>query len=136
MVFFRRSDVLAAGDIFSPSRYPTFDPARGGSIAGVIEGLNRIIDIAIPGENQQGGTIVVPGHGRISDETEVSNYRDMVTIVRDRVAALIEAGMSLEQVLAAAPSSDYDGVYTDEAAGITGTTFVTAVYRDLKGEAQ
>jgi glyoxylase-like metal-dependent hydrolase (beta-lactamase superfamily II) len=136
MVFFRRSDVLAAGDIFSPSRYPSFDPARGGSIAGVIEGLNRIIDIAIPGENQQGGTVVVPGHGRISDETEVSNYRDMVTIVRDRVAALIAAGMSLEQVLAAAPSSDYDGIYTDESAGITGTAFVTAVYRDLEGEGQ
>jgi glyoxylase-like metal-dependent hydrolase (beta-lactamase superfamily II) len=136
MVFFRRSDVLAAGDIFSPSRYPTFDAARGGSITGVIEGLNRIIDIAIPGEDQEGGTVVVPGHGRISDETEVSNYRDMVTIVRDRVAALIEAGMSLEQVLAAAPSSDYDGIYTDESAGITGTTFVTAVYRDLEGEGQ
>jgi cyclase len=136
MVFFRRSDVLSTGDIYSPSRYPTFDSARGGSVRGVIEGLNRILDIAIPGENQQGGTVVVPGHGRLSDETDVANYRDMVTIVRDRVAALIAAGTQLEEVLAAAPSSDYDGIYTDEAAHVTGAAFVEAVYRDLKGEAE
>jgi glyoxylase-like metal-dependent hydrolase (beta-lactamase superfamily II) len=136
MVFFRRSDVVSTGNIYSPSRYPTFDPTRGGSIAGVIEGLNRILDIAIPGENQQGGTVVVPGHGRLSDETDVANYRDMVTIVRDRVAALIAAGMSLEEVLVAAPSSDYDGIYTDDASEVTGAAFVEAVYRDLQGEAQ
>ena len=104
MVFFRRSDVLATGDIYATIRYPTFDAKRGGSIAGVIEGLNRILDIAIAGENQEGGTVVIPGHGRLSDETEVANYRDMVTIIRDRVAALIDAGMTLEQVLAAKPT--------------------------------
>ena len=133
MVFFRRSDVLSVGDLFSPSRYPTFDAARGGSVAGVIDGLNRIIDIAIPGENQQGGTVVVPGHGRLSDETDVANYRDMVTIVRDRIAALIEGGAGLDQVLAAAPTSDYDGIYAD---GISGAKFAEAVYRDLQGGAQ
>jgi glyoxylase-like metal-dependent hydrolase (beta-lactamase superfamily II) len=136
MVFFRRSDVVSTGNIYSPSRYPTFDPTRGGSMGGVIEGLKRILDIAIPGVNQHGGTVVVPGHGRLSDETDVANYRDMVTIVRDRVAALIAAGMSLEEVLAAAPSSDYDGIYTDDASEVTGAAFVEAVYRDLQGEAQ
>ena len=136
MVFFRRSDVLSVGDLFSPSRYPTFDSARGGSIDGVIEGLNRIIDIAIPGENQQGGTVVVPGHGRLSDETDVANYRDMVTIVRARIAALIASGAALEQVLAAAPTSDYDGIYAAAGAGVTGAAFVEAVYRDLRGDAQ
>ncbi|HEY3517134.1 MAG TPA: hypothetical protein VGL98_08805, partial [Gammaproteobacteria bacterium] len=87
-------------------------------------------DIAIPGENQEGGTVVIPGHGRLSDETEVANYRDMVTIVRDRVAAMVAAGMTLEQVQAARPTSDYDGLY-DEPDGWPAAMFVAAVYRDL-----
>jgi cyclase len=136
MVFFRRSDVIVTGDIFHPSAYPDIDSARGGSIAGLIEGLNTIIDIAIPGENQEGGTVVIPGHGRLSDETEVANYRDMVTIVRDRVAAMIAADMTIDQVLAEKPTLDYDGVYTDPAAGRTGEAFVAAIYRDLSGANQ
>ena len=135
IVFFRRSDVISTGDIYSTSRYPRFDADKGGSVAGVIEGLNRILDIAIAGENQEGGTVVIPGHGRLSDETEVANYRDMVTIVRDRIAAMIAAGMTLEQVQAAKPSSDYDGIY-DEPNGWTGAMFVAAVYRDLAGAAR
>jgi cyclase len=132
MVFFRRSDVISTGDIFTPTGYPRFDPAQGGSVAGILDGLNRVIELAIAGENQTGGTAIIPGHGRISDETEVANYRDMITIVRDRVAALISVGMTVEQVLAARPSSDYDGIY----AGLGGPTpeqFVAALYRDLKG---
>jgi glyoxylase-like metal-dependent hydrolase (beta-lactamase superfamily II) len=135
IVFFRRSDVIATGDIYSTSRYPRFDAEQGGSIAGIIEGLNRILDIAIPGENQEGGTVVIPGHGRLSDETEVANYRDMVTIVRDRVAAMLAAGMTLEQVQAAKPTRDYDGIY-DEPNGWTAAMFVAAVYRDLAGAAR
>jgi cyclase len=132
IVFFRRSDVIAAGDIYNTSRYPRFDADKGGSVAGVLEGLNRILDIAIPGENQEGGTVVIPGHGRLSDETEVANYRDMLTIVRDRIAAMIEAGMTLEQVQRAKPTSDYDGIY-DEPNGWTAAMFVAAMYRDLAG---
>jgi cyclase len=130
MVFFRRSDVISTGDIYNTSRYPRFDAEKGGSVAGIIEGLNRILDIAIAGENQEGGTVVIPGHGRLSDETEVANYRDMVTIVRDRVAAMIDSGMTLEQVQAAKPTSDYDGIY-DEPNGWTASMFVAAVYGDL-----
>ena len=135
IVFFRRSDVIATGDIYSTSRYPRFDAEQGGSVAGILEGLNRILDIAIPGENQEGGTVVIPGHGRLSDETEVANYRDMVTIVRDRVTAMLAAGMTLEQVQAARPTSDYDGIY-DEPNGWTAAMFVAAVYRDLAGAAR
>ncbi len=135
MVFFRRSDVIATGDIYNTSRYPRFDAQTGGSLAGIIEGLNTILDITIPGENQEGGTVVIPGHGRLSDETEVANYRDMVTIVRDRVAAMISAGMTLEQVQAARPTRDYDGMY-DEPNGWTAAMFVAAVYRDLAGAAR
>ncbi len=132
IVFFRRSDVISTGDIYNTSRYPRFDAEEGGSVAGIIEGLHRISDGAIPGDNQEGGTVVIPGHGRLSDETEVANYRDMVTIVRDRVAAMVAAGMTLEQVQAARPTSDYDGLY-DEPNGGTAAIFVAAVYRDLAG---
>ena len=135
IVFFRRSDVISTGDIYNTARYPRFDAEEGGSVAGVIEGLNRILEIAIPGENQEGGTVVIPGHGRLSDETEVANYRDMVTIVRDRVAAMIAAGRTLEQVQAAKPTRDYDGIY-DEPNGWTAAMFVAAVYRDLVGAAR
>jgi len=130
MVFFRRSDVISAGDIYTTTGYPQFD-AHGGSITGIIEGLNQILDLTIAGENQTGGTVVIPGHGRLSDETDVANYRDMVTIVRDRIAALIAMGMTLEQVQATKPTRDYDGIY----AGLGGPSpeqFVAAVYRDLK----
>jgi glyoxylase-like metal-dependent hydrolase (beta-lactamase superfamily II) len=132
LVFFRRSDVISTGDIFNTDRYPPFDVAAGGSIAGIIDGLNLIIELAIPGENQEGGTVVVPGHGRLSDETDVANYRDMVTIVRDRVQALIDEGRTLEQVQAAQPTRDYDGRYAVGSVGWSGTEFVAAIYQDLK----
>ena len=133
MVFFRRSDVISAGDIFNTDRYPPFDMTRGGGIAGVLDGLNTILEIMIPGENQEGGTVVVPGHGRLSDETDVVNYRDMVTIVRDRVQAMIDEGKSLEEVLAARPTQDYDRRYAG-GPGWTGDEFVEAVYLDLEAE--
>jgi glyoxylase-like metal-dependent hydrolase (beta-lactamase superfamily II) len=130
IVFFRRSDVVSTGDIYNTDRYPRFDLERGG-IAGVIEGLNLILDLTIPGENQHGGTVVIPGHGRLSDETEVVNYRDMVTIVRDRIQRLIDQGLTLEQVQAAGPTRDYDGLYSGAEGAWTGEDFVDAVYRDL-----
>ena len=130
IVFFRRSDVISTGAIFDASGYPRFEPARGGSIAGVIEGLNRVLDIAVPGENQEGGTVIVPGRGRLSDETDVANYRDMVTIIRDRVRAMVAKGMSLEQVQQATPTSDYDALF-EARNDWTRERFVDAIYRDL-----
>lgn len=133
IVFFRRSDVISTGDIYNTDRYPSFDLARGGSIVGVIEGLNLVLDLTIPGENQEGGTVVIPGHGRLSDETGVVNYRDMVTIVRDRIYALIDEGMTLEQVQAARPTRDYDGIYVGAEGAWSAETFVEAIYLDLSG---
>jgi glyoxylase-like metal-dependent hydrolase (beta-lactamase superfamily II) len=130
IVFFRRSDVVSTGAIFDARGYPRFDPAQGGSIAGVIEGLNRVLDITVPGENQEGGTVVIPGRGRLSDETDVANYRDMVTIVRDRVRAMVAKGLSRQQVRQARPTSDYDGLF-DAAKDWTPEMFVDAIYSDL-----
>jgi glyoxylase-like metal-dependent hydrolase (beta-lactamase superfamily II) len=131
IVFFRRSDVVCTGAIFDTTGYPRFDPERGGSIAGIIEGLNRVLDLTVPGENQEGGTVVIPGRGRLSDETDVANYRDMVTIIRDRVRAMVGKGLSLEQVKRARPTMDYDGLFQSRSDW-TNDMFIDAIYHDLR----
>jgi cyclase len=129
VVFFRKSDVVAAGDLIDTAGYPTFDAARGGSLKGMLAGLNDIIDISIAEFNQQGGTRIVPGHGRVMNETDVADYRDMVTIVRDRVQTAVDKKMTLSEVKALRPTLDYDGLYS--RPGWTGEMFVEAVYTEL-----
>jgi glyoxylase-like metal-dependent hydrolase (beta-lactamase superfamily II) len=131
IVFFRRSDVISAGALFNATAYPRFDPKAGGSIDGIIEGLSRILDITVPGENQEGGTVVVPGRGRLSDETDVANYRDMVIIIRDRIRSMVAKGASLEEVSKLRPTRDYDGIYSNREW--SGDMFTEAIYRDLSG---
>jgi glyoxylase-like metal-dependent hydrolase (beta-lactamase superfamily II) len=132
IVFFRRSDVVVTGDIFVPERYPLIDLDRGGSIQGLIKAVNHILEITIPANFQEGGTLVVPGHGRICDEADVTEYREMLTIVRDRVQDMIGKGMSLERVQAARPTLDYDTTYDGARGGATAAQFVAAVYTSLK----
>jgi glyoxylase-like metal-dependent hydrolase (beta-lactamase superfamily II) len=127
IVFFRRSDVVSTGDVFTPDRYPVIDLQRGGRVEGIIAALNRILEITVPENFQEGGTYVIPGHGRLSEEAEVVEYRDMVVIVRDRVQDMIKKGSTLEQVKAARPSRDYDGEYGADGAD----RFVEAIYRSL-----
>jgi glyoxylase-like metal-dependent hydrolase (beta-lactamase superfamily II) len=131
VVYFRRSDVVAAGDVYVTTSYPVIDAQRGGSIKGVLDGLNFLLDLVVAGEKTEGGTMIVPGHGRISDEADLVEYRDMVTIIRDRIQDMVKKGMTLEQVRAARPTIDYDGLY-GAAAGWTPAQFVEAVYRDLR----
>ncbi len=131
LVFFRSSDVIAAGDIYSTTGYPRIDRARGGHVNGVIEGLNRLVDLAIPEQFTEGGTRIVPGRGRISDEFDVVEYRDMVTIVRDRVQAMIGKGMTLEQITASRPTLDWEPRYGSTSGAWTTSMFVEAVYRSL-----
>jgi cyclase len=126
VVFFRSSNVLSVGEIFTPDKYPVIDLANGGSVQGLITALNRILQITVPLKYQEGGTYVIPGHGRICDEADVVEYRDMVTIIRDRVQDLIKKSMTLEQVKAAKPTRDYDPEY-----GGPDDAFLEAVYRSL-----
>ena len=130
LVFFRGSDVIAAGDVYLTTSYPIIDVRHGGTINGVIDSLNRILDLSVPEFRTEGGTLVIPGHGRISDSADVAYYRDMVTIIRDRVQAMQKKGMTLEQVKAARPTADYDPRY-GSAAGWTSDMFVEAVYATL-----
>jgi len=131
IVFFRRSDVVLTGDIFSTTTYPIIDIQNGGSINGVIDALNFILDLTIPAEKQEGGTMVIPGHGRLCDEADVVEYRDMVTILRDRIQDMIKKGMTLEQVKAAKPTRDYDPLYGSTTGFWTTDMFVEAAYKSL-----
>jgi len=131
VVFFRRSDVIVAGDIFTPGNYPIIDLAHGGNVQGVLAGLNRIIDLTVPADKQEGGTYVIPGHGRLCDEADVVEYRDMLTIIRDRVQDSVKKGMTLEQVKASKPTRDYDPLYGATTGFWTTDMFVEAVYKSL-----
>ena len=133
-VYFRRSDVISAGDLFITTGYPVIDLARGGSLQGAIAGLNRILDLAIPAHHEEGGTYVIPGHGRLCDQADVVEYRDMATIIRDRIQDMIKKGMTLEQVKAAKPTRDYDPEYGSTTGFWTTDMFVEAVYKSLSGK--
>ena len=132
VVMFRRSDVIATGDLFSTVSYPKIDLPNGGSVQGTIDALNRILDLTVPSKSlAEGGTWVIPGHGRISDEHDVAMYRDMLQIISDRIRDLVSKKMTLEQVKAAKPTLDYDGRYGADAGPWTTAMFIEAVYRDL-----
>jgi cyclase len=128
IVYFRYSDVISTGDVFSIASYPMIDLTKGGSIQGTIDALNKILDIAIPQFRSQGGTYIIPGHGRLCDEGDVANYRNMVVKIRDRVQDMMKSGMTLQQVKAAKPTLDYDGRYGSPDA------FIEAVYKSLSNK--
>jgi cyclase len=125
IVMFRFSDVISAGDLFTPGRYPAIDPAKGGTVQGLLDGLNKIIELAFSEYRHQGGTMIVAGHGRLGDSADVAIYRNMIEVVRDRVRELKKQGMSLQQVTGAKPTLDFDGIYGSP------DRFIEAVYQTL-----
>jgi glyoxylase-like metal-dependent hydrolase (beta-lactamase superfamily II) len=132
IVYFRGSDVIAAGDLFNMDTFPLIDVDQGGSIDGVIYGLNYILNLAIPEFRTEGGTMVIPSRGRLADSADVGYYRDMLTIIRDQVQDLIDRGMTLEQVLRERPTFGYEGRFGSETGPWTTEMFITAVYRSLE----
>jgi len=139
IVFFRRSDVVMAGDTFDTTRFPVIDIAKGGSIQGAIAALQKLVDTAIPSVpivSREAGTLVIPGHGRICDQLDVVEYRDMVTIIRDRIRDLMKLGRTLEQTKAASPARGYVRRYGSDTGSWTTNDFVEAVYRSLSEKVQ
>ncbi len=132
IVQFRRSDVIATGDVFTTTQYPFIDVKNGGSVHGEIDALNNILDKTVYKHMGEGGTLIIPGHGRVCDEYEVSEYRDMLAIIRSRVQALIGKGSSLDQVKAARVTADFDDRYGATSGPWTTDMFVEAVYASLK----
>ena len=140
IVVFRRSDVVVAGSLIDNERFPVIDLEAGGSIQGLIDALNKIVELAVPPTPlvwQPGGTQIIPGNGRVLEEADVVEYRDMVTIVRDVVAEQIKQGMTLEQIRAAEPTLGYNTRYGADSGEWTTRMFVEAVYASLtKGGAR
>jgi len=140
IVFFRRSDVVATGEIFSTTGYPVIDLDRGGSINGIVDALIVLLyQVTVSGPKQENGTLIIPGHGRICDQADLVVYQEMITIIRDRIQDMINKGMTLDQVKAAKPTSDYDPIYGATSGSWTTDMFVEAVYKSLsakKGAAQ
>jgi glyoxylase-like metal-dependent hydrolase (beta-lactamase superfamily II) len=134
-VFFRRTDVIATGDLFTTTMFPFIDQANGGSINGYVDALNAILDITVPSNVNEGGTMVIPGHGRLCDEQDVVEYRDMTTIVRDRIREYVKRGMTLDQVKAAKPTLDFDPRYGTDTGFWTTAMFIEAIYKDMMQEA-
>jgi len=137
VVFFRRSDVVVTGEVYDPTRFPVIDLEKGGSINGVIDALNRIIGITVPPIPliwQEGGTIVIGAHGTIGHEADVVDYRDMVTIVRDRIRDLLKKGQTLAQIRQADPVKGYRRRYGSDTGTWTTSQFVEAVYKSLGGK--
>jgi cyclase len=131
LVYFRRSDVLSAGNLMSTVNYPVIDLAKGGSLQGVIDGLNRLLDLAVPEHEQEGGTMIIPGRGRLCDEADLVEYRDMIQIIKDRITAMLKKNMTLAQVKAARPTLDYDPLYGAMTGPWTTDMFVEAAYKSL-----
>jgi glyoxylase-like metal-dependent hydrolase (beta-lactamase superfamily II) len=130
IVYFRGSDVLVAGELLDMTRYPVIDLARGGSIQGTVDALNWLLDVAVVEHMMEGGTLIVPGHGRMTDAADVAYYRDMVTIMRDRVREMTSRGMTLPQIKAARLTRDYDGRF-GKSPSWTPDMFVEAIYKSL-----
>lgn len=126
IVVFTRTDVISTGDLFTTTSYPFVDLERGGSIQGIIDGLNHLLDLALPYFRSEGGTMIIPGHGRLCDIADVAYYRDMVTIIRDRIEDRIKKGKTLQQVKDAKLTLDYDVRYGNP------DRFIEGVYRSLK----
>ena len=135
MVLFRRSDVVSTGEIFTTTNYPVIDLKRGGSIQGIIDGLNRLVyDITVMADKEEGGTMVIPGRGRLCDQYDVVVYQEMVIIIRDRIQYMIKQGMTLERVKQAAPTRDFDPRYGSTSGPWTTDMFVEAVYKSLTSQ--
>ena len=131
LVHFRKADVLTTGDLFTTVMYPFIDEANGGTIDGYIKALNNILAITVPSNVNEGGTMVIPGHGRLSDEQDVIEYRDMTTIVRDRIKEYVKRGMTLDQVKAKKPTLDFDPRYGTDTGFWTTAMFIETIYKQM-----
>jgi cyclase len=134
IVFFRRSDIIVAGDVFDTRAFPVIDVAKGGSIQGEIAALQKLVDTAIPSVpivSREEGTLIIPGHGRICDQLDVVDYRDMVTIIRDRIRDLMKQGLTLEQIKAASPARGYMRRFGSDSGSWTTNDFVEAIYQTM-----
>ncbi len=133
-VLFRGSDVLATGDVFDMVHYPVIDVAHGGTIDGELAALNDDIERSVAGFHngpQEGGTMIIPGHGRLCDQADLVEYTIIITTIRNRVMYYKNQGKTLEQVLALKPSWDFDARWGASSGSWTTQQFIEAIYKTL-----
>jgi glyoxylase-like metal-dependent hydrolase (beta-lactamase superfamily II) len=133
VVYFRKSDVVVTGDVYANDLLPRVDVQNGGDLNGVIKSLNALLRITIPKEKQEGGTFVIPGHGRLADEADIVEYRDMTTILRDRVSDAVKRGQTLAQIKAAKLARDYEGRYGAPVGAWSTDAFIEAAHKSVSG---
>jgi glyoxylase-like metal-dependent hydrolase (beta-lactamase superfamily II) len=131
LIHFRKADVVTTGDLFTTVMFPFIDAANGGTVDGYIKALNNILAITVPSNVNEGGTLVIPGHGRLADEQDVIEYRDMLTIVRDRIREYVKRGMTLEQVRAKKPTLDFDARYGIDEEFWSTARFIETIYNQM-----
>lgn len=134
IVFFRRGDVIATGDIIDTTRFPVIDVERGGSVQGVIDALNRLMALTIqniPFAWYPDRTLLVPGHGHVYDKLDLLEYRDAITVIRDRIQSLVDKGKTLAEVKAANPTLGYRSQYGADTGPWTTDKFVEVIYNEL-----
>jgi glyoxylase-like metal-dependent hydrolase (beta-lactamase superfamily II) len=134
IVFFRRGDVIATGDVIDTTRFPLIDVARGGTLQGEIDALNRLMDLSIhnlPLQWYPDRTLLVPGHGHVYDKLDLLEYRDAITVIRDRIDDLIAQGKTLDEVKAANPTLGYRSQYGADSGPWTTDMFVEVAYKEL-----
>jgi cyclase len=134
IVHFRLDDVVSVGDLIDMTGYPFIDVRAGGSINQIVEGLNRLLDLTVPDTKTEGGTLVIPGRGRLLDQSDVAYYREMIAIIRDRIQDGIKRGLTLAQIKAAKPTLDYDPRFGHTTGAWTTDMFIEAAYRSLGGK--
>jgi glyoxylase-like metal-dependent hydrolase (beta-lactamase superfamily II) len=133
IVLFRKSDVIVTGDIYTPDRYPVIDVEHGGTVDGMVKALGTVLSLAVPEAFQNGGTRIIPGRGRIGEETDVAEFRDMIVIIKNRIEDGMKKRMTLDQIKASRPSQDYDAEYG--ASQAEADRFVETIYRTLPAQA-
>jgi len=134
LVLFRHADVIVTGDVYDNTRFPVIDVEKGGSIQGEIAALNTLLDLTIPPVPfpwEEGRTLLIPGHGRIADDSDLVEYRDMITIIRDNVQDYIKSGLTLDQIKKADPAKAYRPRYGADTGSWTTDMFIEAIYKDL-----
>jgi cyclase len=124
LVYFPNANVIMIGDYFRSLGYPNIDRANGGSLPGMLAGIDTAIKLCNP------QTKVVPGHGAITDRNGLIAHRDMIIAIRDKIAPMVSQGKTLPEVIAAKPTADYDAKVP--GVGTTGERFIGQVYAELK----
>jgi cyclase len=129
IVHFRGSNVLVTGDIFTTTNLPMVNRAQGGTYTGILTALRKLLDIAAADDLMEGGTYIIPGHGRICDDADLVEYHDMAYEIADRVKKLVAQRKTVADIKTARPVLGWEGRYSQP--GWTTEMFLDAIYPDF-----